>query len=43
VFSLGGPEGATREADGVVDHGDCLQCSACVEECPTGALSFDEE
>jgi ferredoxin len=43
VFSLGGPEGATREADGVVDHGDCLQCSACVEECPTGALSFDDD
>jgi len=43
VFSLGGPEGATREADGVVDHGDCLQCSACVEECPTDALSLDEE
>lgn len=43
VFSWGGTEGATREADGVVDHGDCLQCSACVEECPTDALSFDAE
>ena len=43
VFSLGGPDGSTREVDGVVDHGDCLQCAACVEECPTDALSFDEE
>ncbi|OYR82719.1 hypothetical protein DJ72_08750, partial [Halorubrum distributum] len=33
----------TREVDGVVDHADCLQCAACVEECPTDALSLDEE
>ncbi|ELZ51143.1 4Fe-4S ferredoxin [Halorubrum distributum JCM 9100] len=43
VFSPGGLEGSTREVDGVVDHADCLQCAACVEECPTDALSLDEE
>jgi ferredoxin len=43
VFSVGGTAGATREADGVVDHGDCLQCSACVEECPTDALALEDE
>lgn len=34
--------GAEREtADDAVDHGDCLKCGYCVEECPTGALSFE--
>jgi ferredoxin len=42
VFSPGGPAGTTREATGTVDHADCLQCSACVEECPTDALSLEE-
>jgi len=42
VLDPGGPAGATRGVDGTVDHADCLQCSACVEECPTDALSLEE-
>jgi ferredoxin len=42
VLSPGGSDGRTRSADGVVDHGDCLQCAACVEECPVDALAIEE-
>jgi ferredoxin len=42
ALSPGGPAGRTRSADGVVDHGDCLGCSACVEECPVDAFSMEE-
>lgn len=37
------PGGTRREpARNAVDHGDCLKCGYCVDECPTGALSFEE-
>jgi ferredoxin len=42
LFSLSGLEGTERQADGVVEHGDCLQCAACVEECPVDALSIEQ-
>jgi ferredoxin len=42
LLSPGGPAGTPREAGGVVDHGDCLQCSACVQECPIDALDLDD-
>lgn len=42
VLSPGGLDGTTRAADGTVDHGDCLQCAACVEECPVDALSITD-
>jgi NAD-dependent dihydropyrimidine dehydrogenase PreA subunit len=41
LSSVGGLDGATRSADGVADHGGCVQCAARVEECPGDALSLD--
>lgn len=44
VFALtAGRNGARREPSGdVIDHGDCLKCGYCVDECPTDALRFGE-
>lgn len=33
--------GLYREA-GIVNHGDCLKCSYCIEKCPQKALSFND-
>lgn len=43
VFSLtAGLSGTAREPrDDAVDHGDCLRCGYCVDDCPTGALTFE--
>lgn len=43
VFNLtAGPTGDTRTSPSdVVDHGDCLKCGYCVDECPTGALHVE--
>jgi len=27
----------------VIDPGECIDCGACIEECPVGAISTDED
>lgn len=45
VFDLTARPGGNRRepATPAVDHGDCLKCGYCVDECPTGALRFEGE